>query len=235
MIQTHSKDYPQVTRSDGKILVPYQIEDYKDSEGNNGYQFYYCPCVDFGQDISNEDVILELISLANDHNGSIPETEVNVNIYAPYEKITHEGVETVIYYVVTSPSNFKATHGHIGNLTLIQDTKGAVLDNIWSDCYKIYPRPGQSYDAEKVVIKMRVGAKMQAYLADQCESDNPFYDPDAVAILDVYNQFFGSLEKLKEEWPDLAGTFDVEYTDEEGITQIKTITVMDEDHHWAGD
>ena len=140
-----------------------------------------------------------------------------------------------IFYVVTSPENIDNRHGNVVTLRLKQDNNGAYLDSIWSDCIQIYPRIGQPYDAEKVVIKMRIGSDMQAYLADQCGSDNPFYDPDAVAILDVYNQFFGSLETLKEAWPDLAGTINIEYTDEQGNTQIKSIPIMEEEHRWAGD
>lgn len=140
-----------------------------------------------------------------------------------------------IFYVVTSPENIDKRHGNVVTLRLKQDNNGAYLDSIWGDCIQIYPRQGQPEDPKKVVIKMRVGSDMQAYLADQCGSDNPFYDPGAVYILDVYNQFFGSLEKLKEEWPDLAGTIDVEFVDEDGNTQTKTIPIMEEEHKWAGD
>ena len=140
-----------------------------------------------------------------------------------------------IFYVVTSPENITSRYGQVVTLRLKQDNNGAYLDSVFNDCIQIYPRPGQPEDAEKVVIKMRIGPKMQEFLADQCGSENPFYDPDAVAILDVYNQFFGSLETLKEAWPDLSGTIDIEYTDEEGITQTKTLPIMEEEHKWAGD
>lgn len=112
---------------------------------------------------------------------------------------------------------------------------GAYLDFLWNDCIQIYPRPGQPEDPEKVAINMRIGSKYKQFLADQCGSDNPFYDSDAVAILDVYNQFFVSLETLKEAYQDLAGTIEMECVNEEGITQTKTIPIMDEEHKWAGD
>lgn len=140
-----------------------------------------------------------------------------------------------IFYVVTSPENIDNRHGNVVTLRLKQDNNGAYLDSIWGDCIQIYPRQGQPDDAEKVVIKMRVGSDMQAYLADQCGSDNPFYDPGAVSILDVYNQFFGSLETLKIVWPELWDLISVEYVDEDGNTLTKQITKIDLEHKWAGD
>ena len=82
---------------------------------------------------------------------------------------------------------------------------------------------------------MRIGSYMQSYLADQCGSDNPFYDPGAVSILDVYNQLFGSLETLKIVHPDFWYLITVGYVDEDGNTQTKQITKIDLEHRWAGD
>lgn len=140
-----------------------------------------------------------------------------------------------IFYVVTAPENIDNRNGQVVTLRLKQDSNGAYLDFLWNDCIQIYPRVGQPEDSEKVVIKIRIGSKWENFVADQCGTDNPFYDSKSVAMLDVYNQFFGSIETLKEAWPDLAGTLDVEYIDEEGITQTKTIPIMEEEHHWAGD
>lgn len=140
-----------------------------------------------------------------------------------------------IFYVVTSPENITKRHGQIVTLRLKQDNNGAYLDSIFNDCIQIYPCPGQPEDPEKVVVKARFGTKMQSYLVDQCGTYNPFYDPAAVQMLDVYNQFFGSLETLKTAWPELNGTIDIEYVDEDGNIQIKTIPIMDEEHTWAGD
>ena len=140
-----------------------------------------------------------------------------------------------IFYVVTSPDNITSRYGQVVTLRLKQDNNGAYLDYVWNDCIQIYPRPGQPEDPEKVVIKMRIGPKWQAFLADQCGTDNPFYDPSSVQMLDVYNQFFGSLETLKIVWPELWDFVSVEYVDTDGNTQIKQITKIDLDHRWAGD
>lgn len=140
-----------------------------------------------------------------------------------------------IFYIVTAPENITKRYGQVVTLRLKQDNNCAYLDSIFNDCIQIYPRPGQPEDPEKVVVKIRIGSKYQKFLADQCETDNPFYDPESVAMFDVYNQFFESIEKVKEDYPDLSGTIDIEYIDEEGITQTKTIPIMDEEHKWAGD
>ena len=101
-----------------------------------------------------------------------------------------------IFYVVTSPENITRRYGQVVTLRLKQDNNGAYLDSVFNDCIQIYPRPCQPEDLEKVVVKMRIGSKYQKFLADQCGTDNPFYDPAAVQMLDVYTQFFGSLETL---------------------------------------
>lgn len=140
-----------------------------------------------------------------------------------------------IFYVVTAPENITKRYGQIVTLRLKQDNNGAYLDSVFNDCIQIYPRPGQSEDPEKVVIKMRIGSKYQKFLADQCSTDNPFYDPEAVEMLDVYAQFFGSFETLKEDYPELWDLITIEYTDEDGNPQTKQITKIDLEHRWAGD
>ena len=140
-----------------------------------------------------------------------------------------------IFYVVTSPENITRRYGDVITLRLEQDEKGAFLDSVWNDCIQLYPRTGQPQDDVKSVIKMRIGSKYQKFLADQCGSDNPFYDPESVQMMDVYNQFFGSLETLKERWPELWDLIDVEYIDKDGNKQIKQITKIDLEHTWAGD
>ena len=140
-----------------------------------------------------------------------------------------------IFYVVTSPENITKRFGQIVTLRLKQDNNGAYLDSVFNDCIQIYPRPGQPEDSEKVVVKARFGTKMQSYLADQCGTDNPFYDPESVQMLDVYDQFFGSLEKVKEDYHDLWDLISVEYADEDGNIQTKQVTKIDLEHKWAGD
>lgn len=140
-----------------------------------------------------------------------------------------------IFYVVTLPENIDNRNGQIVTLRLKQDTKSAYLDSVWNDCIQVYPRVGQPEDSEKVVIKMRIGSKYQKFLIDQCGTTNPFYDPEAVEMLDVYTQFFGSLETLKEDCPELWDLIDIEYVDEDGNTQTKQITKIDLEHKWAGD
>ena len=95
-----------------------------------------------------------------------------------------------IFYVVTAPENITKRYGQVVTLRLKQDNNGAYLDSIFNDCIQIYPRPEQQEDPEKVVVKIRIGSKYQKFLADQCETDNPFYNPESVQMLDVYNQFF---------------------------------------------
>ena len=114
-----------------------------------------------------------------------------------------------IFYVVTSPDNITNRYGQVVTLRLKQDNNGAYLDSVSNDCIKIYPRLGQSEDSEKVVVKIRIGSKYQKFLADQCSSDNPFYDPESVQMLDVYSQSFGSLETLKIVWPELWDLIDI--------------------------
>ena len=140
-----------------------------------------------------------------------------------------------IFYVVTHPDNIDNRYSNVVTLRIKQDNNGAYLDSIRGDCIQVYPRSGQPVDPKKVVIKMRIGTKMQAYLADHCGADNPFYDPAAVQMLDVHTQFFGSLETLKTDWPELWDFVSVEYVDTDGNTQIKQITKIDLDHRWAGD
>ena len=140
-----------------------------------------------------------------------------------------------IFYVVTSPDNITNRYGQVVTLRLKQDNNGAYLDSVFNDCIQIYPRPGQPEDAEKVVIKMRIGPKMQEFLADQCGTNNPFYDPKSVAMLDVYTQFFGSLETLKIVWPELWDLIDIEHVDEDGNSQIRQVTKIDLEHKWYGD
>ena len=137
-----------------------------------------------------------------------------------------------IFYVVTSPDNITRRYGQIVTLRLKQDNNGAYLDSVFNDCIQIYPRPGQPEDPEKVVIKMRIGSKYQKFLADQCSSDNPFYDPESVQMLDVYSQFFGSLETLKIVWPELWDLVTVEYFDQEGGIQTKQITKINTSLTW---
>ena len=137
-----------------------------------------------------------------------------------------------IFYVVTSPDNITRRYGQIVTLRLKQDNNGAYLDSVFNDCIQIYPRPGQPEDPEKVVIKMRIGSKYQKFLADQCSSDNPFYDPESVQMLDVYSQFFESLETLKIVWPELWDLVTVEYFDQEGGIQTKQITKINTSLTW---
>ena len=137
-----------------------------------------------------------------------------------------------IFYVVTSPDNITSRYWQIVTLRLKQDNNGAYLDSVFNDCIQIYPRPGQPEDPEKVVIKMRIGSKYQKFLADQCSSDNPFYDPESVQMLDVYSQFFESLETLKIVWPELWDLVTVEYFDQEGGIQTKQITKINTSLTW---
>ena len=137
-----------------------------------------------------------------------------------------------IFYVVTSPDNITSRYWQIVTLRLKQDNNGAYLDSVFNDCIKIYPRPGQPEDPEKVVVKIRIGSKYQKFLADQCSSDNPFYDPESVQMLDVYSQFFESLETLKIVWPELWDLVTVEYFDQEGGIQTKQITKINTSLTW---
>ena len=133
-----------------------------------------------------------------------------------------------IFYVVTSPENITKRYGRVVTLRLKQDNNGAYLDSLFNDCIQIYPRPGQTEDPEKVVIKMRIGSKYKKFLADQCGTDNPFYDPESIRMLDVHTQCFGSLETLNIVWPEL---WDLITVDEDG----KTKTKIDLEHRWADD
>lgn len=142
-------------------------------------------------------------------------------------------MSVLTFYIVVNPSHVTKRYGQVVTLDLWQDKNMAQLDSIFNDCIQIYPRAGQPDDPDKVVLVCRFGNKIQKFLADQCGSDNPFYNPDAVQMLDVYNQFFGSLETLKAVWPDLAETIDIEYQDEDGNTLTKTVPIMNEDHCWA--
>ena len=140
-----------------------------------------------------------------------------------------------VFYVVTSPENITNRYGQVVTLRLKQDNNGAYLDSVFNDCIKIYPRLGQSEDSEKVVVKIRIGSKYQKFLADQCSSDNPFYDPESVQMLDVYSQFFGSLETLKIVWPELWDLIDIEHVDEDGNSQIRQVTKICLENKWYGD
>jgi len=140
-----------------------------------------------------------------------------------------------IFYFVVHPSQITKRYGNIVTLNLWQDNNMALLDSLFGDCIKIYPRPGQPDDPDKVVIKVRFGEKIQQYLADQCGVTDPFTDATAIAMLDVYVKIFGSLETIKVYHPDIDETIQVEYQDEQGITQTKEIPIMWEEHIWAGD
>ena len=144
-------------------------------------------------------------------------------------------MSVLIGYVVTSPSNIKNRYGQVVTLKVVQDNNGAVLDVIHGDCIQLYPRAGQPKDNVKSVIAMRIGSKYQEFLSNQCGSADPFYDSESVRILDIYTQFFGSLETLKIVWPELWDLIDIEYVDEDGNTQTKQITKIDLEHRWAGD
>ena len=109
----------------------------------------------------------------------------------------------------------------------MQDHNGAQLDLIWNDCIQIYPRPHQPEDPNKVVVKLTIGPKMQAFIADQTGSDNPFYDAESVLMLDVYTQFFGSPETLKIVYPDLWDLITIEWVDEYGEAQTRQVTKID--------
>ena len=140
----------------------------------------------------------------------------------------------IVYFVVRH-DRFTRRYGMVGTLDLWQDNNMAQLDSVFNDCIQIYPRSGQPDDPAKVVVVARFGRKMQEFLADQCGVLDPFTDPDAVIMLDVYTQVFLSLETLKIDHPDLDGTIQVEYLDEDGETQTKEIPIMWEEHVWAGD
>ena len=140
-----------------------------------------------------------------------------------------------ILYFVVHPDRFTRRYGMVGTLDLWQDNNMAQLDSVFNDCIQIYPRAGQPDDPDKVVVKARFGDKMQQYLADQCGVDDPFTDPNAVMMLDVYAQVFLSLETLKTEHPDMAGTIQIEYQNENGETYTKELSIMWEEHKWAGD
>ena len=140
-----------------------------------------------------------------------------------------------IFYFVVKPGQIVKRYGNVVTLNLWQDNNMAQLDSLFGDCIQIYPRPGQPEDPDKVVIKVRFGDKIQQFLADQCGVADPFSDATAIAMLDVYVKIFGSLETLKADHPDLDGTIQVEYLDEDGETQTKEIPIMWEEHVWAGD
>ena len=238
MITIQDTEYPTVLRKNCGLLIPYVLDHItdKDEDGNafDRYTFYYCLADDDGQDLSNASIIDSLIGAVKIIQGSASARTTEIQ-FLPIESVGSKNYETKIFYIVTHQDNITNRNGQVVTLRLKQDNNGAYLDFLWNDCIQIYPRPGQPEDPEKVVIKMRIGSKYQQFLADQCGSDNPFYDSDAVAILDVYNQFFVSLETLKEAYQDLAGTIEMECVNEEGITQTKTIPIMDEEHKWAGD
>lgn len=140
-----------------------------------------------------------------------------------------------ILYFVVHPDRFTRRYGMVGTLDLWQDNNMAQLDSVFNDCIQIYPRAGQPDDPDKVVVAARFGRKMQEFLADQCGVIDPFTDPDAVMILDVYNQVFLRLETLKAEHTDLDGTIQIEYLDENGETQTRELPIINESLVWAGD
>lgn len=69
MKKSYSKDAPGIVRSRGKILVPYDISEYTDSENEAGYQFYYFEIDDSEQDISDTGVIADLTAQVNKYVG----------------------------------------------------------------------------------------------------------------------------------------------------------------------
>jgi hypothetical protein len=69
-MKTYSKDNPIIVRSGGKILVPYNVENYTDSEDNEGYQFNYFEIDDTGQDLTDETVVSGLTAMVNKHIGT---------------------------------------------------------------------------------------------------------------------------------------------------------------------
>lgn len=69
MKKSYSKDTPGIVRSGGKILVPYDISEYTDSEDAAGYQFYYFEIEDDGQDIADESVVADLTAQTNKYVG----------------------------------------------------------------------------------------------------------------------------------------------------------------------
>ena len=140
-----------------------------------------------------------------------------------------------IFYFVAHPSQVIRRYGSVVTLNLWQDNNMAQLDSLFGDCIQIYPRPGQPDDPDKAVIKARFGERLQQFLADQCGVDDPFYNPDAVSMLDIYFKSFGSLETLKIVHPDMEMLIDVEYIDENEETKTKQIPIMWEEHVWAGD
>ena len=69
MEKVYSKDIPTVIKSNGKILVPYNIQEYQNTEEYSGYQFDYFEIEDTGQDITDTKVLSALTAKTNKYIG----------------------------------------------------------------------------------------------------------------------------------------------------------------------
>lgn len=69
-MKTFSKDIPGIVRSNGKILVPYHVEEFTGDENDTGYQFDYFEIEDAGQDLNDEAVVAGLAATVDKYVGT---------------------------------------------------------------------------------------------------------------------------------------------------------------------